>query len=146
MMPYYKIRNQAKGSKATAWAWFAKYIKLRDAIKTTGLPDHARCVTCGIIYDMSYIEAGHAIPGRSGGILFDESIVYAQCKKCNKQGNGEVQAFKQFLVGLHGEDWYEMKKKARKTNTKLGDFECKLISDLYKEKYKELLHAYTNNG
>lgn len=137
-MPYYKIRNHAKGSKATAWSWFAKYIKLRDALKTTGTPDHAMCVTCGNVYDISDMDAGHALPGRTGGILFDESIVYAQCRACNRQGNGEKQAFKRFLVELHGIEWYEMKEQARKANTKLGDYECKLIADLYREKYNEL--------
>jgi hypothetical protein len=79
------------------------------------------------------------IPGRTGGILFDETIVFGQCKECNEDGNGEVQAFKAVMVERNGIEWYEIKEIARKTNTKLGAFECKLISDEYRMKYKELL-------
>jgi len=137
-MPYRKIRNQAKGSKATAWVWFAKYIKLRDALATTGNTEYAKCITCDRTLPISEMDAGHMIPGRTGGILFDETIVFAQCRTCNREGNGERQAFKRVMVELHGLEWYESKEAARKTNTKLGEFECKLISDLYREKYNKL--------
>ena len=137
-MPYYKIRNKPSGAKATAWSWFAKYVKLRDALSTTGTPERAKCVTCERIFPIAEMDAGHAIPGRTGGILFDESIVYAQCRECNRTGNGERQAFKRFLVELHGVEWYELKEQARKANTKLGEMECRLIADLYREKYNDL--------
>lgn len=137
-MAYYKIRNQAKGSRATAWIWFAKYIKLRDAIATTGDPEFAVCITCNQTLPISEMDAGHMIPGRSGGILFDETIVFAQCRKCNREGNGERQAFKIVMVGRNGIEWYELKEAARRGTTKLGEYECKLISDIYREKYNEL--------
>jgi hypothetical protein len=78
------------------------------------------------------------IPGRTGGILFDESIVFGQCQKCNREGNGERQAFKAIMVERNGLEWYELKEQARHSNSKLGDFECKLISDEYRKKYNEL--------
>jgi len=115
MSQFYKIRNQATGAKATAWKWFAKYIKLRDAIATTGTKEAARCITCGIVFPLPGLEAGHMIPGRTGGILFDESIE------------------------KHGEAWYDLKVQARKTPTPLGEFECSLISDEYRKKYNALL-------
>jgi len=136
---FYKIRNQATGAKATAWKWFAKYIKLRDAIATTGTKEAARCITCGNVYPLPGLEAGHMIPGRSGGILFDETIVYAQCHKCNGPGKGEVQMYKHIMVQQHGPEWYDLKLQARKTPTPLGEFECRLISDEYRKKYNALL-------
>jgi len=137
-MPYRSLSRKTSGPKATAWSWFSKYIRLRDSLATTGCSDLCRCVTCGIVYDSSQIDAGHMIPGRTGGILFDESIVFGQCRKCNREGNGERQAFKKIMVDRNGIGWYEMKEKARRSNTKLGDFECKLISDEYRKKYNEL--------
>lgn len=141
-MPYYKIKRQAAGPKKTAWNWFAKYIKLRDALVTTNTPERARCITCGDIYPIEDMDAGHMIPGRTGGILFDEEITHAQCRKCNRDGNGEKQAYRLVMVARHGEAWYAMKLAARKTNTKLGDFECQLIGEEYKKRYKALLATY----
>lgn len=137
-MPYYPIKRKATGPKATAWTWFAKYIKVRDALATTGTLERARCITCDREAPISSMDAGHMIPGRTGGILFDESIVFAQCRECNRDGNGERQAFKRIMVERHGIVWYELKEKARKTATKLGDMECRLIAEEFKVKYKRL--------
>jgi len=139
-MPYHKIRRQATGSKATAWSWFAKYIKLRDALATLDSHDEALCITCKMIHPISDMDAGHMLPGRTGGILFDESIVFAQCRACNRDGNGERQAFKRLMIERNGEEWYALKEQARKTPTPLGSFECSLIADTYRKKYKELLN------
>ena len=137
-MPYYKIKRKSTGSKATAWLWFTKYIRLRDALATTGTPDHAKCITCGKVYPITEMDSGHMIPGRTGGILFDESMVFAQCRPCNREGNGEKQAFKIVMVERNGAEWYELKEQARKTNTKLSEYECKLISDQYRGKYNAI--------
>lgn len=138
-MSYRKITRRASGPKATAWGWFAKYIKVRDALATTGTIDHAKCITCGKTFHISEMDAGHMIPGRTGGILFDETIVFAQCTTCNREGNGERQAFKAVMVARNGEAWYEAKEAARKTNTKLGAFECRLLSDAFRLKYYALV-------
>jgi len=137
-MPYRKLSNKSSGPKVTAWKWFSLYIRLRDALATTGSPNHCRCITCGEIFPIEQIDAGHMIPGRSGGILFDESIVFGQCRRDNREGNGEREAFKRVMVERNGIEWYEMKEQARRTPTKLGDFECKLIADKYRKKYNAL--------
>ncbi|MFA6079705.1 MAG: recombination protein NinG [Candidatus Omnitrophota bacterium] len=137
-MPYRKLSNKSSGPKATAWKWFSLYIRLRDALATTGSPEYCRCITCDVVKPSKDIQAGHMIPGRTGGILFDESIVFGQCSTCNEEGNGERQAFKRVMVERNGIEWYEMKEQARHTATKLGDFECKLIADEYRKKYKAL--------
>ena len=138
-MPYRKLSNKSSGPKATAWKWFSLYIRLRDALETTGSPESCRCITCKIVWPIDYIHAGHMLGGRTGGILFDESMVFGQCRKCNCDGNGEYQAYKMVMVERNGLEWYELKEQARKTPTKLGDFECKLIADEYRKKYKALL-------
>jgi hypothetical protein len=138
-MPYYKISKKSSGPKATAWKWFSMYIRLRDALATTGSPDSCRCITCNNIFPIDQIDAGHMIPGRTGGILFDETIVFGQCRRDNREGNGERQAFKMVMVERNGIEWYELKEQARHSNSKMGDFECKLIAEEYRKKYKEVL-------
>lgn len=141
-MPYRRLSNKSSGPKATAWKWFSLYIRLRDALATTGDPDYCNCITCGERWPFALTDAGHMLPGRTGGILFDESIVFGQCRRCNREGNGERQAFKRIMVERNGLEWYEMKEQARRSNTKMGDFECKLIADEYRNKYKALANGY----
>ena len=74
-MSYRKIKKSSNPKKETAWKWFAKFIKLRDAIETTGDIYYVKCVTCGDVKPIDEIDAGHAIPGRMNSILFVEELV-----------------------------------------------------------------------
>ena len=68
--------------RTKAWNAFSKYIRLSDAIKTTGNQDYCVCVTCGRTYPafgLGCIQAGHFVPGRTNAILFDEECVRGQC-------------------------------------------------------------------
>jgi len=128
----YKRTGKESSAKKTAWKWFSKYIRLRDCLKTTGSPDYCKCITCGRVVPYEDIDAGHAIPGRTDGILFDESIVFGQCRLCNQGGDGEKQAFKRVLVEEHGEEWYDEKVRRRKTAMPLTDESCRLIANHYR--------------
>ena len=121
--------------KKTAWKWFSKYIRLRDCLNTTRSPEYGKCVTCGKIKPFKEIQAGHGIGGRGNAILFDETIVHAQCVHCNYHKKGNYELYVPFLVEKHGQDWYDKKVAFSKMPCKL-DF--KVISDHYRLKYKEL--------
>lgn len=138
-MPYRKLSNKASGPKATAWKWFSLYIRLRDALETTGSPNSCRCITCKKVYDISYIQAGHMLGGRTGGILFDETMVFGQCYDCNCNHGGEYQAYKMVMVERNGIEWYELKQQARRTNVQLTDLDYKAIAKEYRGKYKALV-------
>ena len=137
-MPYYKIKRKGSSAKQTAWKNFSDYIRLRDCLKTTGSADYCKCVTCGEIVPYAQIQSGHAISGRTNGILFDEDIVRGQCVRCNCGGGGETQAFKRVLVDEHGEAWYQMKVQARKNSALLTDDQYRLISKYFLTKRKKL--------
>ena len=137
----YKYRTSGKkhAAKDTAWKWFSLYIRLRDCLATTGSDIQCRCVTCGKIVPYSKVQAGHAIGGRHNAVLFDEDIVYGQCKDCNEVGGGEYQSFKIFLVNKHGEAWYEMKEQGSHKAVQISDDEYRLIGEHYRKEYKKLL-------
>ena len=137
-MHYYKIKNKGSSAKQTAWKNFSDFIRLRDCLKTTGSADYCKCVTCGRIVPYEQIQAGHAIAGRTNGILFDEEIVRGQCVDCNCNGGGETQAFKRVLVEEHGETWYQLKVQARKNSAFLTDDQYRLISKYFLKKRKDL--------
>lgn len=132
--------KQMTGKKALAWKWFSKYIRLRDAINTTGDKEYVQCITCKKIIAFNKAHAGHMIPGRTNSILFDESIVHAQCRKCNCEGSGEQQMYKYIMIQKHSEDWYDMKVAARKKPSKISESGFALIAEEYKTKYNNLLN------
>ena len=137
----YKYRTSGKkhAAKDTAWKWFSLYIRLRDCLATTGSDTQCRCVTCWNIVPYEQLDAGHALPGRHNAVLFDESIVYAQCRKCNQGGDGEKVAFRKFLVEKHGEEWMQMKEQGAKKTVQIDDASFKLIGEHYRKEYKKLL-------
>jgi len=106
-MKFYKIKKSSNPKKDTAWRWFSKYIRLRDAIKTTGDVFYAKCITCGEILPIEDMDAGHGIPGRMNSVLFNEDLVHAQCRQCNRRGGGELQMFKKVLIDMHGQEKWD---------------------------------------
>ena len=134
----HKLTHKKSAAHNTCWRNFSRYIRLRDAVATTGTLTHARCITCGVILPIEEMDAGHMIPGRTNGILFDESIVFAQCKDCNVTGGGERQMFKKIMVDRHGQAWYDLKVQARKTPTKLSDVVLVAMNERWLEEIKRL--------
>lgn len=84
--------NRAK-LKAMAWKSFSDYIRLRDALKTTGTTEECICYTCGKRYPLRLIQAGHLVDGRHYADLFDEEFVRGQCQQCNVFKHGAQGVF-----------------------------------------------------
>ena len=134
----YKRSGKKHPAKDTAWKWFSLYIRLRDCLATTGSAAACKCITCGNIVPYEQLDSGHAIPGRHNAVLFDELLVYGQCRGCNQGGGGERQAFKSFLVALHGVAWYEMKEQGAKKTVLITDEEFRLLGEHYRKAYHAL--------
>lgn len=140
----HKCSGKGSNAKKTLWRNFSTFIRLRDCIETTGTDGYGKCFTCGEVFPFDLLDCGHGIPGRTNGILFDETICRAQCRKCNRDRCGEVQMFRAKLVELHGESWYEMKLQARKTPTDLPDEVLRAMNKDYLAKIKKLRYEYEN--
>jgi len=69
--------------KKKAWTEFSKYIRTRDTKPQWPEGRIGACVTCKRSYEFKKLQAGHFIPGRMNSVLFNESIVFAQCYHCN---------------------------------------------------------------
>ena len=134
----HKVSHKKTAAHETCWRNFSRYIRLRDAIATTGTMTHARCITCGTILPVEEMDAGHMIPRRTNGILFDESMVFAQCYSCNREHGGEEQAFKRIMIERKGESWYALKVQARSTPVKLTDDVLRLMNSEWLAKIKRL--------
>ena len=134
----YKTAKNKNSQKDTAWRWFSKYIRLRDCLATTKTDEYCKCITCCRVVPNrdKQLHAGHMLPGRNNSILFDETVVFGQCKRCNEYGDGEKEKFKAVMVERNGIEWYEQKVRQKSDPCKITNY--KLISDYYREKYNEL--------
>lgn len=124
--------------KKNTWAAFSKYIRVRDALRTTGSIELCRCCSCGKIYKafgVGCVQAGHFIPGRKAAILFNELGVHGQCYHCNSSD----------LNGLKGNwpGYYEfMEKKYGKQSIEWLLFQATLIVKLKPPRLKEMRDIY----
>ena len=129
--------------KKKAWKEFSKFIRLRDAIETTGTKERAVCCTCGKQYNafgVGCLQAGHFIPGRSNSVLIDETGVHAQCWNCNQTLNGNWVEYEKFMINKYGKKFTEEKKLLRKQTKSISASEWQGIYELYKNKFEELKH------
>ena len=101
------LRKKKQPSKKTlkdnAWKWFSKFIRLRDALKTTGTTSHVKCITCGKLLEISSCDAGHFVSRRYTATLFDERNVHGQCRYCNRFLNGALLEYRRQIVRMYGE-------------------------------------------
>ncbi|MDR1251705.1 MAG: recombination protein NinG [Treponema sp.] len=135
----YRIKKTSNPKKATAWRNFSKMIRIRDAIETTGTTTHVRCITCGKTYPIEKTDAGHALPGRTNAILFDEELCFAQCRICNRNNGGEQMAYKMVLTARHGPDWWELKESHKRECVHYTDLDYEQLSRLFREQTKKML-------
>jgi len=132
------MKSNLKKAKDAAWLAFARYIKLRDCLQTTGTKTHCVCVTCNktVPYGRE-LHAGHAIGGRGNSILLDPDIVHGQCNICNnpkfgKGGNYAV--YSVWMVKTYGlEAWEGMVALSKQPET-VKEWEWREKAEYYKEK------------
>jgi hypothetical protein len=123
-------------TEATAWNIFSKYIRTRDCLKTTGLPDVGRCYTCGALKPIQELDAGHFVKSIHKDVKFDERNVRAQCRKCNSFEGGQEAVFCLKLIDEIGREQVDYLQ-SRKFIPKVNDFSD--ISKTCRQKIKDLL-------
>lgn len=135
------MKSGLKLAKKKAWDSFSKYIRARDAIKTTGSLDNCVCVSCGRTYPafgVGCIQAGHLIPGRTNTLLIDEKLVNGQCYHCNIGLKGNYVPYRRKMVQWYGEEFVIEAEDKRNDSNPMKAYQWKEIEDKYKELYKQL--------
>lgn len=121
-----------KKEKEKAWKAFSEYIRSSSA----GVDGLCICYTCGKVYHLKEMDAGHWIEGHGNVVYINEAYVRPQCHSCNR---------------YHGGNQGEFRDRIR---AEIGDTETdRLIQESYgtkelstwdyiqlKEKYQKLLH------
>lgn len=104
-MPEPKPHNLTWWKKKT-WNKCSKFIRLRDAIATTGTKYSLVCFTCGKIYPAfgkGCAQAGHYVPGRGHAVLFELNCIHGQCYNCNVNLKGNTIVYRDRMVEKYGE-------------------------------------------
>lgn len=118
---------------------FSKYIRLRDALITTGTKTYARCITCKERKDIRYMDAGHFVGRGAGATRYDERNVHAQCKKCNMGGRPTMhQDYEREMIKLYGKETVD---EIIKLGKQPYHFNREWLEDqikYYKNEYKEI--------
>jgi len=98
------VKKSIPQLKKLLWDVFSKYIRVRDAIKTTGTSEWVKCITCGKTKRTIEVDAGHFVSRTHTAIFFNEQNVHAQCKQCNMPPNsGEQYLYAKKLKELYGD-------------------------------------------
>lgn len=127
--------------KGKVWDEFSKYIRLRDALKTTGREDILICCSCGRTYPsfgLGCAQAGHFVPGRKNAILFDERNVHGQCYNCNHTLKGNWPGYMPFMMDTYSQVVVDELLRLNKTVRKYRESELEEMRDLYKRKIEML--------
>ncbi len=136
-----KKKKGVKYWKKKAWDAFSKYIRLRDAIATTGTREWLLCCSCNKSYPVfgkGCAQAGHFVPGRSHALLFREKGVHGQCYNCNQTLKGNWVNYEKFILRKYGQGVVDEEKQAKHSTIKYTAVELEEICNKYKRRIEEL--------
>ena len=131
-------RKSLSKLKDEVWTIFSDFIRKRDSLRTTGDISWGKCITCQTLHQRKELDAGHFVPGRHNSILFEETCVHAQCRRCNRYLGGEPLKYRREIVRLYGEG-YDIKLEEQAMETrKFSRTELEDMKKEYQQKIKEL--------
>lgn len=112
--------------EAEAKKEFQKWIRKRD--------ENLPCISCGTLTSDLW-DGGHYKKAEIySGVIFDESNVSRQCRKCNRFLGGNELNYREGLIARYGEQYVlDLEKKANETrNHKYTKEELKQIREKYR--------------
>lgn len=107
---------------------FSLYIRLRDAMPG----GYFRCISCGQIKPFEQADCGHFVNRQHMSTRFDEMNCNAQCRKCNRFMEGNIQDYRKGLIRKYGEKAVILLEAKKHRTRKYTDFE-----------YNELIKYYS---
>ena len=120
--------------KKKCWKLFSEFIRRKDADEG----GTERCYTCLTPKHWKELHAGHAIPGRSNAVLFDEEIVKPQCPICNIWKGGQYHIFATNLIKEHSMEWWEAKLEGARRTVKYTQADIEEMIKTYQGKLSDL--------
>ena len=113
---------------------FSLYIRLRDAMPG----GYFRCISCNQVKPFEQADCGHFINRQHMSTRFDETNCNAQCRKCNRFMEGNMQGYRQGLVRKYGEQRVLLLEARKNETRKYSDFEYDALIKHYRALNKKL--------
>lgn len=120
-------------SKATLDRIFSEYIRRRDADSN----GYVRCISCGKVIHWKDSDCGHYINRQHNSVRYDEMNCNAQCRKCNRFDEGNIQGYRKGLIKKYGEKAVELLEMKKFNKCKLGKLEINALAEEYRKKLKD---------
>jgi len=140
------MAKKLQGPKSKAWDEFARWIRVKGCIESTGIPFVGVCITCGKRFHISFLDAGHLIPGRRNAVLLHEEAVNPQCRICNQGKHGCNKKYRAIMEAKYGckqvDQWYIDSKKL--IHDRDMDFEGKRAMYHARTRALLLVHGYSD--
>lgn len=127
--------------KGHSLAWMKKkaWKLLSECIRREAIQDGVvYCYTCSAGLHWKLMQAGHAIGGRHGAVLFREEIIRPQCYACNVGRRGNYQVFITKLIQERGFDWWQNELNLSRRTVKLTRVELAEKISSYMTRLREL--------
>jgi len=128
--------------KKDVWYEFSRFIRLRDAIRTTGNCNSAVCITCGKLELITNMDCGHCFSRQYTNTLFHEKNNHAQCKGCNGFRSGEQYLYCIEIDKLYGDGTAEMLNSMRHETRRFSRQELIEMKEYYKTETDKLIYEY----
>lgn len=113
---------------------FAMFIRLRDAMPNGMF----RCISCERLLPFDQSDCGHYINRQHMATRFNEKNCNAQCRKCNRFDEGNIQGYRRGLIAKYGEPTVLMLEAMKNQINKISDFEYRTMIDYYRKEVKRL--------
>ena len=113
---------------------FSLFIRLRDTMPS----GFFRCISCGQIKPYEQADCGHYINRQHMSTRFDETNCNAQCRKCNRFMEGNIQGYRQGLIAKYGEQRVLLLEAKKYQTRKYSVFEYRQLIKYYNALWKKL--------
>lgn len=117
---------------------FSLFIRTRDSQNFQG--QAFRCISCGQIKPIEQADNGHYINRQHMSVRFSELNCNAQCRKCNRFEEGNMQGYRNGLVAKIGEKDVILLEHLKHISRSMSATELHYIAEEYKKKTKEFQH------
>lgn len=114
---------------------FSMFIRTRDAQAFEGRA--FRCISCGRVLSIDQADCGHYVNRQHMSLRFSELNCHAQCRKCNRFMEGNIQDYRKGLIGKIGEQKVLLLESTKHVTNKISTFELDLLAKHYKDETKK---------
>lgn len=112
---------------------FSEYIRKRDTKN-----GYFVCISCGRRLPYEQADCGHYINRRHLATRWDEENCNAQCRKCNRFDEGNIQGYRRGLIRKIGEQNVTLLESRKYRKALFSNFEADVLISEYKRLIKQL--------